>query len=92
MGVRRVGRGFIQKVHSYPISFLSWSITAHLVLNLYLVDSESRERTLLPSYHPLRDEEIKIEDEEITADLEVAKRDQAKLKKYVRVDSPRPHS
>ena len=50
-------------------------------------------RTPLASYHPSRDEDVKTEDEDIAADLEVAKRDQAaKLKKCVRVNLLQLHS
>jgi hypothetical protein len=35
------------------------------------------------SFHPSRDPEIRFDAEEIAADLEIAKRDQSKLKKYV---------
>jgi hypothetical protein len=35
------------------------------------------------SFHPLQDPEIWFDTKEIAADLEIAKRDQLKLKKYV---------
>jgi hypothetical protein len=40
------------------------------------------------SFHPSRGPEIQDEAEAITADLEIAKRDQSTLKRYVRVCSP----
>jgi len=52
---------------------------------------KASERTLLDPYRPSQDEDVK-EAEEIAADLEVVKRDQAKLTKHVRVHSPRLYS
>ena len=45
-------------------------------------------RTPQVSFHPSRDQEIETEANAYAADLEIAKRDPATLKKYVRVHLP----
>jgi len=75
-----------QLVYSYLLSFLVDRYPTPSLLHTRSV-VRADGRTPLISFHPSRDQEIKDETEEIAIDLEDAKRDQANLKRYVRVHS-----